>query len=344
MKCIILTFAAIVVSTGTAFAVVGQGTFDRTLPVSGLADLDVRSDIGGMTLTVGSAASVQVHAVLRPQYGVVDLARAEEHIGALERDPPIEQTGNRIRIGYPKDPSLLTDVSMHLDIQAPRESQIQASTSSGGIRVEGFRGPVKAQTHSGHIEIDQILGDIRAVTHSGGIVIHRAKSVFARNDSGGILVDGGSQVISQTNSGRIEITGSMGEVHAITHSGSIIVHKAKGPVFARNDSGHIEATEIAGAIDAQTGSGAIRLAQVKPAPIRARTGSGAIHVKLASNSGYAIVAQSHSGNISIPEKKVQGDVEKHRVDAKISSGGPLVDLHTDSSNIVIELFPQQPSD
>jgi len=53
---------------------------------------------------------------LRPRYGVIDLARAEEHIRALEKNPPIEQIGNDIRIGYPNDPGLLDGVSMHLDI------------------------------------------------------------------------------------------------------------------------------------------------------------------------------------------------------------------------------------
>jgi DUF4097 and DUF4098 domain-containing protein YvlB len=336
MKLAALGFAAVAFYMCTAFAI-GEGTFDRSLSVSGTVDLDVRSDIGGMTMTVGPVTSVQVHAVLRPQYGVADLARAEEHIRALERDPPIERNGDRIRIGYPKDPSLLNGVSMHLDIQAPRESQIQGSTSSGGIRVDGIRGPVNARTKSGHIQLNEISGEIRAVTHSGGIEIHRAgASVFALNDSGGILVEDARQVTSQTGSGRIEIAGIVGEVRATAHSGSIVVHKVDGPVFARNGSGHIEAAGIAGAIDVQTGSGAIRLTQTQPAPVRARADSGAIHVKLASQDDCAILAQSHSGNVSIPERTVQGDVEKHRVDGKIGLGGPLVDLRTDSSNISID--------
>ncbi len=270
---------------------------------------------------------------------MVDLDRAEAHIQALERNPPIEQHGNRIRIGYLKDPSLLNGVSMHLEIQAPRESQIQAQSSSGGIRVDGIRGPVQTETHSGLIDVrDVAAGHVRAVTHSGAITIQKVDgSVFAQNDSGGIRVDGSSdKVTSETGSGRIEMNDIAGEIRATTHSGSIVIHKANGPVFVRNDSGSIEATEVAGAIDAQTGSGAIRLSQAKPAPIRAHADSGAIRVKLVSGSGYAIVARSDHGKVSVPKKRVEGDLKQHHVDGKIGAGGPLVDLGTDSSSISID--------
>ena len=284
---------------------------------------------------MGSSECVQIHAALKAHYGPVDLARAEEHIRALEQNPPVEQTGNRIRIGYPKDPSLLKGVSMHLDIEAPQESQIQARTTSGGIRIDAIHGPVQAQTHSGVLEVQAISNDVGALTHSGAIPIQKvAGPVFAQNDSGGIrVVDSGGHVTSQTSSGRIEISDTAGAIRATTHSGSIIIHDASGSVFARNNSGSIEAEEIAGGIDAQTGSGAIRLSQTKPAPIRARADSGNIRVRLASGAGYAIVAHSDRGKILIPEMKVQ---EKHQVDRRIGAGGPFVNLSTDSSNISID--------
>ena len=77
-----------------------SGTFDRTLPVSGPVDLDVRSDPGGVAITTGSSTSVRVHAVIKPLFGRLDLDLAETNIRALEKNPPIEQVGNRIRIGY----------------------------------------------------------------------------------------------------------------------------------------------------------------------------------------------------------------------------------------------------
>jgi len=335
MKFFASAFVALA-SACIAFAL-GQGTFDRTLRTSGQVHLDVRSDIGGITLTGGSSEAVRVHAVLKAQYGPIDLARAEAHIRALEQNPPIEQSGESIRIGYPKDPSLLEGVSMHLEIEAPQQSQIQAHTSSGGIRVDGIGGPVQAQSHSGRVELRAIVKDVRAVTHSGVIIIQKVGGpVFAQNDSGGIRVADSHQVTSQTGSGRIEIANTTGETRAITHSGSIFIHKANGVVFARNNSGSVEAAEIAGAINVQTGSGAIRLSQVKAAPIRARANSGIIRVKLAPGAGYTIAARSDRGRISIPQMKAQGKIERHQVDGSIGAGGPLVDVGTDSSKIVID--------
>src|SRR6187549_3240858 len=87
------------------------GTFDRTLAVSGPIRLDVRSDRGGIIVTIGPATSLRVHAVIKPLYGKFDLDIAEANIRALEKDPPIEQAGNEIRIGYVKDPALLRGVT-----------------------------------------------------------------------------------------------------------------------------------------------------------------------------------------------------------------------------------------
>lgn len=320
-----------------AAAVPGERSFERTLLVSSPADLDVTSDIGGITLTAGPSNSVRIRAILRPALHFADLGRSDANIRELERNPPIEQIGNRVRIGYVKDRSVLNGVSMRLVIEAPLKSQLYARTTSGGIRVDGVRGPVNSQTHSGRIEIFDAAGEVRAVTHSGGVVVNRADgSVFARNDSGGIrIAQIGGTVDSRTASGRIELDDVVGEVRATTDSGSIIIRAAGGPVFAHNKSGSIDAGEVAGSIDARTDSGAIQLSQTKPAAIRARSDSGAIRVGLANGGGYAILAQSASGRISVPGVNDRMDPKSRRFQGNIGPGGPLVDIGTDSSKILI---------
>jgi hypothetical protein len=138
---------------GTCIALASDtGRFDRTLSVSGPVDLDVRSDPGGIVITRGSATSVRVHATIKPLYGRFDLGLAEANIRALEQNPPIEQVGNRIRIGYVNDPAVLSGVSMHLEIETPRTTQAHAHTVSGGVRIDGIDGPAIAETSSGRAE------------------------------------------------------------------------------------------------------------------------------------------------------------------------------------------------
>jgi ribosomal protein S28E/S33 len=314
------------------------GTFDRTLAVSGPVRLDVKSDPGGIVITIGSAATLKVHAVIKPRYGRLDLDVAEANIRALEQNPPIEQVGNSIRIGYVKTPGLLTGITMHLEIEAPRLTEVHAYTESGGIRVDGVAGPVATVTSSGRTEITNVAAEITAKGHSGAILIRNTGGpVSVRNQSGGIqLLNIGGTVDAETMSGRTEISDVSGETHSTTHSGSISIDNAKEAVIAHNNSGSIDAFQLGGSVHAETRSGAIRISQISPAPIRALADSGSISVELARQSAYVIDAQSTSGKVSGPALNgIVSISEDHRLKEQIGTGGPLVDLDTRSSKIVV---------
>ncbi len=311
-------------------------TFDRTLPATGEVDLDVASNPGGVTITTGSAALVQVHAVIRPLYGAVDLGLADANIRALEQHPPVEQLGNRIRIGYVSDPAILRGVSIHFDIETPRETRARAHTSSGGIRIDGIVGPAFADSSSGRIEISNVATDI-VVKNSSGAVLVRSPGgrVSARSNSGGIQVLGAHGPVDvETISGRTEVSEVRGDVRSRTHSGSISIDNATGAVVANNQSGSIDVFQLTGSVQAETKSGAIRISQIRPASITARTDSGSIKVDLADGRGYKIDAQSESGKVSGPiTRGAERIAEVHRLKGQIGDGGPLVDLDTRSSKI-----------
>jgi DUF4097 and DUF4098 domain-containing protein YvlB len=232
----------------------------------------------------GPAGSVRVHAILKAQHGWFDFNDAEAHIRELERNPPVEQTGNRVRVGYVHGRDLLRGVSMRIEIYTPAATQLRARADSGGIHAEGIHGPVDCHTDSGGIEVRDISAEVRASADSGGIRL-----------------------------GRIG-----------------------GSVTARVDSGGIDAIDIAGGIDAEADSGSIRLAQTKPAPIRAKADSGGITVRLAPGAGYDVNAAAESGSISVPEMTVRSEFSRHHVDGKVRGGGPLVNLRVDSGGIKIE--------
>lgn len=313
------------------------GTFDRTLSISGAVDLDVRSDAGGIIITAGSSASIRVHGVLKPRYGRFDLQMAQANIRALEQNPPIEQVGNRIRIGYVNDPQLLRGVTVRLEIETPRTAQVHAHAISGGIRINGIDGPIETETSSGQTEIADVAEAVKASGRSGGIFIRNSGPVSVRTKSGGIqLFSIHGSVEAVTTSGRTEISDVSDGVHSTTRSGSISIDNATGSVVANNTSGSIDAFQLTGSVHAQTKSGAIRISQISPAPIRALADSGAIEVELADQRGYLIDAQSDSGRVSGPvTDNLERRRESHRLKGQIGVGGPLVDLDTHSSRIVI---------
>lgn len=315
-------------------------TFDRTLTVSGPVALDVQSGPGGIHVAAGSTSSVVVHAVIRSAFGRVDLGIAEANILALQKDPPVEQNGNSIRIGYVKDENLLKGVSVTYEIQTPADTKVRATANAGGIRIDGVRGPVETLNSAGETEISNVAAKLTVSAHSGGIVVRNSGSdVVVHNESGGIQMQGiHGAVDAVTGSGRIEISEVLGNVQLTTHSASIRIDKVQGSVDAHNTSGSIEAFQTFGSVHAETVSGSIRISQSNPAPIRALTRSGAIRVELATGGGYNLSAQSEKGKIS---GKLTGAFsrtknQQNSLKGQIGSGGPLVDLDTKSSKIEID--------
>src|SRR2546426_11499013 len=83
----------------SAFDVLAEGSFDRSLSVTGLVDLDVSTGSGEITVRAGGANTVQVHGTIKVHNHRNTRGQAEQMVRALASNPPIEQNDNVIRIG-----------------------------------------------------------------------------------------------------------------------------------------------------------------------------------------------------------------------------------------------------
>lgn len=249
MKTTLLT-VALALGTAATCAAQSEGSFDRSLTVSGPVDLDVITDSGGITVTPGSSGSVHVHAILKAQHGWFDSADVERHIREIERNPPIEQNGNQIRIGYVHSRELLKNISMRLEIQTPSETKLRARADSGGIRVEGIQGPADCHTDSGGIDVRNVGSEVHAAADSGGIHIENVKgATYARVDSGGIEAnDIAGSIDAETDSGGIHLSqSSAAPIRAKADSGGVTVRLASNAGYdlsVESESGHISVPEI----------------------------------------------------------------------------------------------------
>src|SRR5579863_3762436 len=204
----ILTLAVGAVSVASLSAyprVFGQ--FDRTMSVTGQVDLEAITTSGGIVVTGGTAGTVRVHAIL--EAGNEWVSRdAEARIREIERNPPVEQNGNHVRIGYMTDSRLLEGISMRLEIEVPRTTSLHAKVGSGGVRASNILGPVACQTHSGSVQIHDVEAEVNASANSGGIHIARVNgAVTARTHSGGIEVESaGSSIDAAASSGGIRLS------------------------------------------------------------------------------------------------------------------------------------------
>jgi hypothetical protein len=227
---------------GTCLAVIpvlaAESTFDRTLKVSGKVDLTVSTGSGSIHITHGSDNQIHVYGRVRSSFGTSD-----EQVRQIAANPPIEQTGNIVRIGVRREN--LHNISIDYEVQAPVDCYLKASSGSGEITDDGVGENAKLSTGSGSIHATGLHGGFSVDTGSGNISADQI---------------GDGEVKAETGSGSIELRNIHGGLHAETGSGSI---KAAGtpssPWKLETGSGSIELwTGAAGmTIDAETGSGSI---------------------------------------------------------------------------------------
>jgi DUF4097 and DUF4098 domain-containing protein YvlB len=167
----------------------------------------------------------------------------DEKVREIAANPPIEQTGDIIRIGARHEN--LHNISIDYEIETPADSYLDASSGSGNVTDDGVGENTKLTTGSGNIHATGLHGGFALNTGSGNI--------FAEQTGEG-------DVKVQTGSGSIELHDLKGGLHAGTGSGDIKVNGA--PVAdwkLETGSGSIEfwPGSTGFTIDASTGSGSV---------------------------------------------------------------------------------------
>jgi hypothetical protein len=301
---LVLTIGLVVFASTFALASsLPQGTFDRTLQVSGPVDIEALTRSGDITVRAGSSGSVQIHGKIY----VSDRWLAGNRQGdvhEIEQNPPIRQEGNSIHIDYLN----VRDISVDYEITVPTDTTIRTHSGSGDQIIEGTRGNVDAETGSGDVKLNNLTGDIRLHTGSG--------DVRAREISG--------PVRGETGSGDVEIEE--------TGAGDIDLHTGSGGISVRG---------IQGTLHAEAGSGDITAEGTQGGNWEIHTGSGNVHVRLPGSAAFDADILTSSGTVDVDspiEMTVQGRVNENRkhIQGKVRGGGPLLSVRTGSGDIQIQ--------
>jgi hypothetical protein len=255
----------------------GPLSFDRTLSVSGAAQLAVSTGSGNIHLTRSSGNQIHIHGQIHRHH-----EGSEEQARQIAANPPIEQTGDAIRVGPHQEQ--WRGISIDYEIEAPAGTSLAANSGSGNIVDQGVGQNAKLQTGSGDINASGLEGPFTVRTGSGNIVAEQT---------------GQGDVVAETGSGDIELKDIHGGFHGQTGSGDI---KASGTPstswILQTGSGNIEL--LTGnaplTLDASTASGSVTTEHEMTMKgsfdrhhiqgtlngggptIRAQTGSGDIHI------------------------------------------------------------------
>lgn len=270
---------------GVGSVALADNTFDRSISVSAQPDVYVSTGSGFIHVTPGSGS--QIHIVGHVHAGWSAFGDVNSRVQHIIDNPPIQQSGNTVRIGDVTDHSLFNNISIDYDISVPADSALNlhsgsgdldinnvgrflsASSGSGTLHARGTHGPVDLSSGSGELYLDDAAaGDVKAKTGSGDIRIHGfSGSLMARTGSGSIEADGrleGGGTIA-TGSGDVKLRlapDSKFTFEGMTGSGDIRVNMP-GVVAANSESSrHHVTTQVNGggpALQVRTGSGDIQV-------------------------------------------------------------------------------------
>ena len=277
-----------------------EGHFDRTLQVNGSVSLDVSTGSGDIMVKTGNTNQVLVHGTVHSSNWIFGDSNAVQKV---QSNPPIQQSGNSIRIGYDLPDDVKRHVSIDYEVTVPADTAVQAHSGSGNISVDGVRSSVEAHTGSGDIKARDIGSKFHAQTGSGNI---QAQSVAA-------------PFFAQTGSGDISAD--------LTGSGDVDVHTGSGTIRVRG---------IKGGVRAQTGSGNIETDGSVAGPWQLHSGSGNITLAVGTANGFNLDAHTSSGSIhSNMQIVVQGSMKQNQLKGAVKGGGPDVEVSTSSGDIDI---------
>jgi DUF4097 and DUF4098 domain-containing protein YvlB len=306
-------------ATCSVRALAAEGSFDRTLHVSGNVDLQIETGSGSIHVRTGDSNQVRVTGHIRSNDW---MDSGEERVKKLESNPPIQQSGNDIRVGHIDDPELRRNISISYDVVVPPSTELRSNTGSGNQEISGVSGSLEANTGSGSLKISSIGSSVRA--HSG---------------SGDIEIDGtGGSVLVRTGSGSIHATGVAGGFDGETGSGHLTLEQtAPGSVRAETGSGGLDLHNVHGSLQAQAGSGSIHADGEATGGWMVHTGSGSVELRLPQNASFDLDAHTSSGSINLHHPvTAEGELGKKDVHGKVGGGGVPVSVQTGSGSIEIQ--------
>jgi hypothetical protein len=259
-------------------ALATEQTFERTLTFNGRLELSVGTGSGNIHLTRGSGSQLHIVGHVKSNWGGSD-AKVHE----IAANPPIEQTGNIVRIGARHEN--LNHISIDYEIQAPADAYLDASSGSGDVTDDAVGENAKLSTGSGNIHATGLRGNFTVNTGSGDI--------YAEQNAAG-------DVKAETGSGNIELRDLHGALKAETGSGNI---KASGAP--------------ASGWKLETGSGNVEL-WVGDAPLTldAESGSGSIHtdremLTQGSTDHHHVTGKLNGGGPTVRVETGSGDIRIH---------------------------------
>ena len=291
--------------------------FERSYDVASSPVVDISTSRGKINVRVGEPGKVVVTGAATVRVGLTTPADALERARKVAANPPIEQSGERLRLRSSADTNDDRAMTVNYDLRVPPNTRVMAVSDSGAIEVRDV---------AGHVEVR---------TQSSAISLLSLGAADVETGSGAVRVDGATGAVRiTTSSSTITARGLSGGLHARTGIGRVIASfTGAGPVNIGTSSSAIELSGVSGALTTTTESGRTTITGLPSAAWDVNAGSGSIDVGFDSAVNATLRASTGSGSVDTPERMVKGSIEKRHVEGAIGAGGPTVRLASRSGSI-----------
>jgi predicted membrane protein len=312
---ILLLSAALGLTPARGFA--ADNTFDKTYNVSGHVRLELNNGSGNVDIR--GSADGKVHVFGKATAGWSVFGNSDKSVQDVVANPPIDQRDNTIHIG--RNNSMFKNISIEYKIEVPHDTDIDAEVASGGITIDGVRGPVKASSASGYVHVYRVDGDTQLNAASGSIEVSGIGGILHVSSASGDITasDIKGDFRASAASGSIKVTNPGDRVDASSASGSIEVFGAKNDLKIHAISGSVNVT----------GDPANRFWELKSV-------SGSVDIHVPSNASFLLSAESMSGGIRTNIPVVLEEQGKHSLRAHIGSSSGRIEVHTVSGGVDVQ--------
>jgi len=312
---LLLVYGALALAPVPAAA---SDTFERTLTVSGPVRVELNNGSGNVDIR--GSADGKVHIVGKVTAGWSVFGGAEKNVQEVVANPPIEQHDTVVRIGG--NSSMFRNVSIDYKIEVPHDTEIDASVASGGMTIDGVRGPVKGSSASGYLHVYNVERDTQVSAASGSIDVSGIGGILRVNSASGDIVLANVKGDLKVNaaSGSIRVTNPGDRVDASSASGSIEVAGAK------ND---LKVHAISGSVNVTGDPSASRYWELKSV-------SGSIDIHVPPNASFLLTAETTSGSIRTNIPVILEEQGKHSLRAHIGSSSGRIEVHTVSGGVDLQ--------
>ena len=237
-------------SAATCFA--SDRTFERVVPAQPRGVVDISNVSGSIEVSAWDRAEVRVHA---------ELGEAVERVD-------VSSDGARTIIKVVLPGHSRHDSETNLQVQIPRDSELDVSAVSADIKAAGVRGVQRLNTVSGDVSSELAGSDLELKTVSGDVKLK-----------------------GHGQPARLHISSVSGDVHLEHGAGDLETSTVSGELVVSLDS--------ARSVRARSTSGDLRFEGklARGASFDATSVSGGLNVRASADGGYAYEVSSFSGEI-----------------------------------------------